>query len=144
MPSDWAICTNRLSGRHGSDFVDRFRQRHELDVRRDKGHHHSVLAGLQGLDRPGAVSQPQLAVHGGGSTAPGPRAEDERIGFLGDQQLQPGRHGLGGLARALNDVSLASPVASGDREALRVTDGSLSRGLWVSLSLAPSATTTSP
>ena len=78
-----------------------------------EGHHHPVLAGVQGLNGPGPVSQSQLPVHGGGSTAPGPGPHDERIGFLGDQQLQPVRHRLGGLTRSLNDVGAV--IARGQR-----------------------------
>ena len=89
---------------HRPDFVDRLRQRHELDVGRDKSNHHAVLAGIQAPNCPGPVSQPQLAVDGGGCAAPDPQTQDEWLGFLGDQQLQPAGHGLGGLARSEDDV----------------------------------------
>ena len=62
------------------------------------------LPAIQCLYRPGAVSHPQLAVDGSGGAAPDPGTKDERIGFLGDQQLQLGCHSLGCLTRTLNDV----------------------------------------
>ena len=64
------------------------------NIGRIEGHHHAVLAGIQGLYRPGPVGQSQLSVNGSGGSTPDPWPQDERIGLLGDQQLQPVRHGL--------------------------------------------------
>ena len=110
-----------------------------------EGHHHPVLAGVQGLNGTGAVSQTQLPVHGGGSTASGPGAKDERIGFLGDQQLELGRDRFGGLTRSLNDVGAV--IAGGQRRQGRFEGIGVvcpSRLSGVTTNFAPSATTTSP
>ena len=127
IPRFWAICMNSLSAGHGSDLVDRFRQRHELHVRGNERHHRPVLAGLQGPHRPGAVAEAQLAVDGGRGAAPDPGPEDERIGFLGEQQLQPVRDGLGSLTRSMDDV--VTGIAGRQRRQGRLEGGGLHLGL---------------
>ena len=145
MPSESGNLHKQAVRGHRPDFVDRLRQRHELDVGRDKGHHHPVLAGIEAPYCPGPVSQPQLAVDGGGCAAPDPKTQDQWLGFLGDQQLQPVGHGLGGLARSLDDVLTGFTRCQRRQRSLEGIAAGLSA--WAcgsSTNSAPSATTTSP
>ena len=104
MPSDWAIFTNRLSAGTVLTLLMASANGTNLMSGGTKATIDSVLAGIEAPYRPGPVRQPQLAVDGGGCAAPDPETQDERLGLLGDQQLQPVGHGLGGLARSEDDV----------------------------------------
>ena len=104
MPRDLAICMNSLSAGTVLTLLIASAQRHELDVRWCKGHHHPVFTGIQGLYRAGPVGESQLPVNRSWRTAAYQGTQDHRIGFFRKHQLQLSRHCLGCLTRSLDDV----------------------------------------
>ena len=104
MPRDRAICMNSLSAGTVLTLLIASTSGTSFMSGGTKAIITPYLPALMARNAPSPVSHPELAVDGRGGAAPGPETQDEGKGLLGDQQLQPGRHGLGGLTRPLNDV----------------------------------------